>query len=96
MVLLVLLVVALPLYTRDTPEDVAGVIGRFLERGRDDSREFDEYIYIRDWNPAINAIKQRLRAIDAAHSSAVPPHYLSAEGLKALRELLASVRGPAA
>ena len=86
---------ALPLYSKETPLDVAVAIEEFLESGRGD-REWDEFLGIRAKDASVNALKAQLRQIDDAHRTDEPPHYLAAEGLSAIRALAASIRASAA
>ena len=91
---LLLVIASLPFYSKDTPADVARAIERFLEVGRTESREFDEYLGIRARDPKVNELKERAYEIDRAHASDDPPFYTTEAGLQALRHLAAEIRKP--
>ena len=96
LVVLLIGLAALPLYSNETPLDVADSIEEFLRIGRDGSRDYDEFLCIRAKDPQVNDLKKRLNEIDDSCRTRQPPHYLSDEGLQALRGIAEGIRSSAA
>jgi len=94
-VVLIVLVAALPLRSKETPSEAADTIERFLA-GQVTDREWDDVTSIRPRNPVVQAAKQRVREIEERYSCSTPPTYLDEAGRLALREVTDSLRAAAA
>ena len=94
-VVLIVLVAALPLWSKETPGEAADTIERFLA-GQVTDREWDDFTSIRPRDPFVQSAKQRVREIEEQHSCATPPTYLDEAGQAALREVAYSLRASAA
>ena len=90
-VLLLAVVAALPLWSKETPSDAADTIERFLA-GAVTDRDWDDFTCIRPRDEVVRAAKERVREIEERHRSSTPPTYLDEAGQSALRALVASLR----
>jgi hypothetical protein len=88
-------VAALPIRSKETPSEAADTIERFLA-GQVSDREWDDFTCIRPKDPVVQSAKQRVREIEERHRCSTPPTYLDETGQSALREVVASLRAPAA
>ncbi|MCZ7650543.1 MAG: hypothetical protein M5U13_04995 [Thermoanaerobaculia bacterium] len=92
---LVVLIAALPLRSRETPSEAADTIDRFLA-GQVSDWEWDDFTCIRARDPVVQSAKQRVREIETRHGCSTPPAYVDDAGQLALREVATSLRGSAA
>ena len=94
-ILILLVIAALPLWSKETPTDAASTIGRFL-LGNLSASEWDAFTSVRAKDPLVQRAKQRILEIERQHSCDEPPTFLNAAGHAALHQVAASLRSAAA
>lgn len=90
-VLLAIVIAALPLRARVTPDEVAQVIENFLS-GEGGGWDWGEFLCVRIKDPEMDAIRERLAGLDEEFPPEEVGHYCSEDGLLILKSILKELR----